>query len=116
MTEQNTRRMLAAVLALVVINLAYTFFSLNSNLSTAIRKLEQTRDTIAAAVSSVQIATLTISHVQEQLDRLEQKAGLSELEVRILNQQIRMKQERSKAIVDSLQKEITKNLDKLNNL
>ncbi len=50
MNPKRIKLILAIVIALLLANLAYTFFGVHSRLNKAIRDIEHTRDTINKAI------------------------------------------------------------------
>jgi hypothetical protein len=108
--------MLMIIMLLLAINIAFTFFGINPNLKKAIRSMEATRDTINMAISNITRAKTQIDALSNSLQSLKKTSERSAIEVQLINQQLRLKMEKSRSIVDSLQKEIQKNIEKLNNL
>jgi len=114
--EKHSKTLLTIIIVLLALNLIVTFFGGSSNLNRAIRNLEATRDTIHQAIAGITKAQKQIDEINSHLQDLKKTAERSELQVRIINQQMQLKMERSRSTVDSLQKEIQKNLEKLGNL
>lgn len=113
---KNQKLLLAVTAVLLFLNLAYTFFSIRPNLNTAIHTLKQTRDTIDLAIAHIHKAQTNLDTLNNSLQNLKKTSTRSELEVKIINQQMQIKLEKSKRTVDSLHLEILKNIEKLGNL